>query len=130
MIVNALKEELDLPLDPIVPESGYFMTCDISQTSDLIPSKFKSTHDFEDEGALSTLCRNRLYMPDGKTIPLDLAFCRWMALFRRVVMMPCVLFYGSASPRKSDRHVRLAVCKGKDKTRLGLLNLIGKHLKP
>lgn len=50
-------------------------------------------------------------MPDGK-IPLDLAFCRWMAVERGVIMMPCSLFYHKESPYRLDNYVRLVICKG------------------
>jgi aspartate/methionine/tyrosine aminotransferase len=50
-------------------------------------------------------------MPDGKTIPLDLAFVRWMAVEQGITMMPGCLFYDPKSPYISENYVRLAICK-------------------
>ena len=54
-------------------------------------------------------------MIDG-SVPLDLAFCRWIAVERGVTMMPCSLFYQKDSTFKSDNFVRVAICKGMDHT--------------
>ena len=56
------------------------------------------------------MAKYHLNMPDGK-VPLDLAFCRWMAVEKGVVMMPNSFFYASDSPTITDRYVRLAICK-------------------
>jgi len=54
-------------------------------------------------------------MPNGK-IPLDLAVCRWLAIERKVTMMPNSLFYSAKSPYRNDNYVRVAICKGIEHT--------------
>jgi aspartate/methionine/tyrosine aminotransferase len=54
-------------------------------------------------------------MPDGH-IPYDLAFCRWMAVERGVIMMPISVFYHKTSPFRVDHLVRLSICKTLDHT--------------
>ena len=49
-------------------------------------------------------------MPDG-TVPLDLAFCRWMACEKKLVMMPNSFFYNPQSDQICGNFVRLALCK-------------------
>ena len=84
-------------MKPLNCQSGYFLMADISECKDLIPQKFKESHDFEDlkEGEVG-VSKNRYFMEDGR-VPLDLAFCRWMAVTRGVIMMPCSLFYSRGS---------------------------------
>lgn len=48
------------------------------------------------------------------TIPLDLAFSRWMAKENGVTMMPGSFFYHKHSPYLNDKYVRLAICKTLD----------------
>ena len=67
----------------------------------------------------SKLNRNRVYMNDGR-IPLDLAFSRWMALERGVIVMPCSLFYHKDSAYKNDSYVRLAICRGMKNSMTGI----------
>ena len=82
---------------------------DISECRDLIPSKYLETHDYE-ERKEPLIAINHIFTNDGK-VPLDLAFCRWMAIERNVIMMPNILFYNVNSPYKTDNYVRLAICK-------------------
>jgi hypothetical protein len=112
---DLFKSELkkfDLPIKLLDCQSGYFMMMDISGCKDMIPDKYKTSHDFEDlkEGEKG-VNKNVYYMEDGR-VPLDLAFCRWMAVTRGVVMMPCSLFYHKTSLIKDDRYARLGICKG------------------
>ncbi len=111
LYTNELKK-IDLPINMLNCQSGYFMMMDISKCKDLIPDKFKTSHDFEDlkEGETGVI-KNRYFMEDGR-VPLDLAFCRWIAVSRGVVMMPCSLFYHKTSLIKDDRYARIAICKG------------------
>ena len=113
MFIEGLKK-LDLPVKTLQCDSGYFLMVDISECKDLIPEKFKQSHDFEDlkEGE-NGVSKNRYFMEDGR-VPLDLAFCRWIAVTRGVVMMPCSLFYHKTSVIRDDRYARLAICKGMD----------------
>jgi len=111
LYTNELKK-LDLPVKLLPCQSGYFIMMDISECKDLIPDKYKTSHDFEDlkEGETG-VNKNRYFMEDGR-VPLDLAFCRWIAVTRGVVMMPCSLFYHKTSKIKDDRYARIAICKG------------------
>lgn len=110
LFVRELKK-MDLPLKTLHCESGYFMLVDISACEDLIPSRYKDSHDFEElkEGEAG-VSKNRYFMEDGR-VPLDLAFCRWIAVTRGVLMMPCSFFYHKTSLIKDDRYARIALCK-------------------
>ena len=107
--------KLDLPMKVLNCESGYFIMADITECKDLIPARFKDSHEFEEGLAPGDkgINKNRYFMEDGR-VPLDLAFCRWIAVTRSVVMMPCSLFYHKTSVIRDDRYVRLAICKGWD----------------
>jgi hypothetical protein len=83
---------------------------DISACKDLIPKKYFESHEFEDDCGMP-VSKNYIYKEDG-SIPVDLAFTRWMALERKVIMMPICLFYHKNSPLKTDKYVRIAICKG------------------
>ena len=116
---NYMTEQLkgmDVPMVPLECESGYFMMADISKCKDLIPKRYTESHDFEElkEGEKPVM-KNVYYNNEGK-VPLDLAFCRWMAVERKVVMMPCSLFYCKDSPYRNDQYARLGICKGMDHT--------------
>lgn len=106
--------KLDIPVKTLQCESGYFLMVDLSACKDFIPEKYRSSHDFEDlkEGEVG-VNKNRYFMEDGR-VPLDLAFCRWIAVTRGVVMMPCSLFYHKTSAIRDDRYARIAICKGWD----------------
>ena len=101
---------MDIPMEPIHCEGGYFLFADISKCKSLIPEKYLTTHDYQLPEHGQTTAFYPLYMPDGR-IPLDLAFCRWMACEKGVVMMPNSFFYESGSTNTDDRFVRMAICK-------------------
>ena len=107
-------KKINLPVETLSCESGYFIMVDISKCADLIPERFKVSHDFEElkEGETG-VSKNRYFMEDGR-VPLDLAFCRWIAVTRGVVMMPCSLFYHKTSAIRVDKYARMAICKGMD----------------
>lgn len=88
---------------------------DVTNCRDLIPEKYLQTHDYEPEDGSKPVGKYRLAMPDGK-IPLDLAFCRWMAVEKGVCMMPNSFFYHPTSPTICENYVRLAICKDKAST--------------
>jgi aspartate/methionine/tyrosine aminotransferase len=113
LFIEELKK-FDIPIKILPCQSGYFVMMDISECKSSIPEKFTSSHDFEDlkEGETG-INKNRYFMEDGR-VPLDLAFCRWMAVTRSVVMMPCSLFYHKTSLIKDDNYVRVAICMGQD----------------
>ena len=95
------------------------MMADITKSADLIPDKYLQTHDYEDRDSGSPVIKYELYMPDGR-IPLDLAFCRWMACEKGVVMMPNSFFYNKGSPELCDRYVRMAICKDNISTKAAI----------
>lgn len=101
---------MGLPWEPLKCEGGYFMMADITKCADLVPEKYKTTIDYEDPEKGAPVKKFDLYMPDG-SIPLDLAFCRWMACEKGVAMMPNSFFYGKGNPELCDKYVRLAICK-------------------
>jgi aspartate/methionine/tyrosine aminotransferase len=105
-------KKLDLPIKLLPCQSGYFMMMDISECQNLIPDRYKSSHDFEDLKEGETGVNKNRYFMEGGRVPLDLAFCRWIAVTRGVVMMPCSLFYHKTSIIKDDRYARIAICKG------------------
>ena len=122
-----LKEHFDLPVEPIKSESGYFIMMDVSKCRDLIPKKYLESHDYEDlkEGERE-IGKNRVFMKDG-SVPLDLAFCRWMAAERGVIMMPGSLFYHKDSIYRDDKCVRICICKGIDHSAKAINRLKGKQ---
>jgi hypothetical protein len=46
-VFNGLKE-LDIPVEPLTTEAGYFLLADISKCRGIIPKKYLETHDYED----------------------------------------------------------------------------------
>jgi len=113
-ITEALNE-MALPMKPLKAQGGYFIMADISECEPLIPDVYKDSHDYEDSDTKDPVNKYRLDMPDGR-VPLDLAFCRWMAVEHGVAMMPNSFFYAVNSPTTSDKFVRLAICKDRVST--------------
>lgn len=122
-MVNELRA-LDFPIEPLVSESGYFLMADVSKCKDIIPKKYLESHDYE-EGDSLPVSKNIIHMEDGR-IPLDLAFCRWLAVERNIIMMPGCLFQHKDSPHKMDKYVRMAICKGMDYSK-GALEKLKMH---
>ena len=114
--------EMALPWKPVPSQGGYFLLADISECVDLIPDKFKTTHDYEADDGRKPVDKYRLTMPNGN-IPRDLAFCRWMAVEKGVVMMPNSFFYATDSPTITDQFVRLAICKDRQSTEAAVARL-------
>ena len=83
---------------------------DISSCVSLIPQKYKESHVYEDPSKGPHVITYNITMPDGR-VPLDLAFCRWMACEKGVTMMPNCFFYEKGSSQLSENYVRLAICK-------------------
>ena len=104
---------MTLPIKPVPCQGGYFVMGDITGCRDLIPEKYLTTHEYEAEDDPAPVLKNHLYMPTG-TIPLDLAFCRWMAIEKGVCMVPVSVFYEATSPTIMDSYVRLAICKDRE----------------
>jgi aspartate/methionine/tyrosine aminotransferase len=109
---------------PLECESGFFIMLDISKCLELIPARFRDSHDYESIGG-DPVSKNRVFMPDG-SIPKDLAFCRWMAVERGVIMMPNSLFYNKASPYRIETLVRISICKGLEHSVKAIMRMKGK----
>ncbi|TNV78558.1 hypothetical protein FGO68_gene15804 [Halteria grandinella] len=111
MIEELQRAPIDLELTPLPCESGFFVMVDISKAICKIPTRFLESHDYEilEEGQ-TPVSKNRVFI-EGR-VPYDLAFCRWMAVERGVIMMPNSLFYNKESPYRIDTLVRLSICKG------------------
>jgi aspartate/methionine/tyrosine aminotransferase len=112
-------------MKPLPCESGFFVMADISESIKKIPQRFLESHDYEIlEQGQAPVSKNKVYI-DGR-IPYDLAFCRWMAVERGVIMMPNSLFYNKNSPYRIDSLVRISICKGIDHTLKAIQRLKGK----
>ena len=110
--------EMALPWEPLPCHSGYFLMADVTKCRDLIPRKYFQSHEYEPETTDEkmnklVIKKHELYMPNTskKTIPLNLAFARWMAVENKVTMMPNCHFYHKDSVVIDENHVRLAICK-------------------
>lgn len=110
-LVKALANPETYPMVPTECEGGYFLMVNISKCRDLVPKKYFENHEYLEEG--NRVGVNRVNMPDG-SVPLDLAFCRWMACEKSLAMMPNSFFYGKKSPGLSEDYVRMAICKTHD----------------
>jgi len=79
----------------------------------LIPAKYFETHDYEDPATGPAVGKYRFYMPDG-CIPVDFAFCRWIAVEFGVVCMPISFFFPRGSSMILDSFVRMGICKTRE----------------
>ena len=122
-LTTALND-MAMPWKPVLCQGGYFLMADITACKDLVPDKFKASHDYEEEDGRPLVAKNRINMPDG-SVPLDLAFCRWMAVEKGVAMMPNSFFYAKDSPTITDKYVRLAICKDRQSTEAATERLRG-----
>ncbi len=98
-MIEEIAKPFDIPCSTLRCESGFFVMLDISSCIDKIPPRYTISHDYEDDD--HPVSKNRVFMDDGR-IPNDLAFCRWMAVERGVIMMPNSLFYHKKSPYRHD----------------------------
>ena len=109
VLTDAINE-MALPWKPLPCEGGYFLMADVRECRSMIPAKYLTTHEYEEDDGRPLIGKYHLNMPDG-TVPLDLAFCRWMAMEKGLTMMPNSFFYDPKSPTICDSFVRLAICK-------------------
>ena len=112
LLVRELKK-IDLPWEPITCEGGYFLVLDVHKLKPIIPAKYFETHDYEDPASGPAVSKYRYNMPDG-SIPIDFAFCRWLAIEHGVVCMPMSFFFALDSLRITDSFVRLGICKTRE----------------
>jgi aspartate/methionine/tyrosine aminotransferase len=102
---------MDLPVEALTTEGGYFIICDVSKCKPYIPAKYLTTNDYEDPAKGHPVSKTVKHMPNG-SIPFDLAFCRWFAVEYGVIFLPASNFYGrSCTTTVCDNHVRVAICK-------------------
>jgi len=84
------------------------MPVDVSGARDLIPDKyFRVNENYEDDA--DTLVKQMKFI-DGK-VPLDFAFCRWLAVDKGVSVMPLSNFCLQESEHKVTNMARIAICK-------------------
>jgi hypothetical protein len=122
-MMEEFSKPFDLPVVPLHCESGFFVMLDISKCINLIPKKYTDNHDYEDGD--NPVSKNRVFIEDGR-VPFDVAFCRWMAVERGVIMMPNSLFYNKNSPFRIDTLVRLSICKTLEHTSKAIMKMKGK----
>ena len=84
------------------------MPVDVTGARDLIPEKyFRANTNYEDDPA--TLVKQMQFI-DGR-VPLDFAFCRWLAVEKGVSLMPLSNFCLQESEHKVTNMARIAICK-------------------
>ena len=105
----------EIPWKPVLCQGGYFMMADVSECRDVIPEQYLLSHDYETEDGSPPVKKARYNMPNGK-VPLDLAFCRWMAIEKSVIMLPVSFFYHENSATITDQYVRLSISKDRVST--------------
>ncbi len=91
---------------------------DVSKCRDLVPEKYFTSNEFEDDKD-TIIEKNDLGLP----VPLDLAFCRWLLMEKKVVTMPISFFMTPDSKYKNDNFIRMAICRGEKITREACENL-------
>jgi len=101
----------NIPLKPTVCESGYFLPVDISTARDAVPAKyFEMNADYENDA--SSIVTKMQFSPDTHNeVPLDFAFCRWLAVEKGIGMMPMSNFCLHESTTKLDKMFRVSICK-------------------
>ena len=68
----------------------------------------------------------RFSLPDG-SIPVDLAFCRWLMVECGVVTLPCSKFYGRTSTTTLvDKYVRVSLSQPIENLKLAMDRLKAK----
>ena len=104
--MDAMNAPDSLPMRPTSCDGGYFLVVDIRECRDMVPEKYLASHDYLEGGPVA----HKVTLPNGR-VPLDLAFCRWMACEKNLAIMPNCFFYGSDSPNIEENYVRMALCK-------------------
>lgn len=110
-MLKGLKET-GLPFEALPAESGYFVMVNVEKCRDFLPKKYLESHTYEDDPD-TKVDVNKIFMPDGR-VPLDLAVVRWLAVEKKVIAMPNCIFYHSKSPYRTDKYIRIAICRGVD----------------
>lgn len=107
-----LFQKCKIPLYPALVEGGFSMTLEISEVNsgensqNLIPEKY-FTNEFIDDDKI-------LKRPfEDQKVPLDYAFCRWMACEVGIVMIPGRALYVDPTLCQNE-FVRISICKNED----------------
>ena len=107
LLISELAK-VDLPFKTIRCDGGYFLIVDISECQKFVPEKYLTSLDYCDDPSIKV---GKYFMPDG-SIPLDAAFCRWMACENGVTMLPMSKFYGRTSTTSVVPHyVRISLSR-------------------
>ena len=96
-------------MKPLYCESGYFTAADVTECRDLIPEKYFKP-DYENDP--NTLVISTEF-EEGE-VPLDFAFCRWLAVEKGISIMPMSNFYLLESEYRETNMIRIASCKTAD----------------
>lgn len=82
------------------------MPIDISANKHLIPDKYFKPGNYEDDP--QTTVKHREFT---ERVPLDYAFCRWLAIEKGLTLLPVSAFCLQESQKLTENYVRLAICK-------------------
>lgn len=105
-LFTSMKE---LGLRPDEVDGGYFLPLEITEKAkSLIPEKYFSLEDYEDDPNSNVIKRDFSYRG---SVPLDYAFCRWLAIEKGMTLMPMTCFQMAESENLFENYVRLSVCK-------------------
>ena len=106
--LDLFKKTTSVQFKPTKCESGYFMTVDVSSAASLIPERyFRANVNYEDDA--KTLVKQMQFV-DG-VVPLDFAFCRWLAIEKGLSLMPLSNFCLQESEHRVTNMARVAICK-------------------
>lgn len=101
-----------LGLKPDFVDGGYFLPLEISdQAKSLIPEKYFQPGDYENDP--ESLVIKKDFTAKGR-VPLDYAFCRWLAVEKGLTLMPMTCFQMDEDKNAIENYVRLSVCKPKE----------------
>jgi aspartate/methionine/tyrosine aminotransferase len=92
------------------------MTLDVSETETIIPDKYFDENCIDDPTILKRT------FEDHK-VPLDVAFCRWMACEVGIAFIPGSSLYVGLKNARYD-FVRISICKNE-----GIIEKVGEKLK-
>jgi aspartate/methionine/tyrosine aminotransferase len=95
----------DIPFNPILCESGYFILADVSKARHLVPSKYFKAGNYETDPNTQVLQKEFT-----NKVPLDYAFTRWFCIEKGLVVMPGTAFCKEAE-EADDSYIRVAICK-------------------
>ena len=106
MLIDGLKD-VGVPIKAIPSHGCYFVLAEISELRDLVPEKYFKSNEYEEDRNTS-IDKNNFGLP----VPLDLAVSRWLAMEKKIIVLPGTFFYHRDSKSRSDKYIRLAFCKG------------------